>query len=316
MITAFILAVAPALAGDATWTAPKVFIEGRPFKVHVEVTVPKSGSVRASLLEASAFQIDGKALAEPKNKEELKLDAGSVVKLDIDLSETIAASKAYGKHDFKLAYPGADEKPIDVRVYSLAAAKGLEFMDEKKTTVADLAKYAVLFETNRGNMVFEFWPDVAPGHVRNFLDLSYSGFYNGVLFHRVGAGFMIQGGDPLTKSSDNTKWGTGSGPRMLKHEFSSKKHVRGVLSMARGGGGTPAQDEKMWDSASCQFFVMDGPNPGLDGKYSAFGMLVDGFDTLDKIVSSPGARIDSGTVRPNEPQKILSATVLRVPDAK
>jgi len=320
MIPAFILlAIAPSFApaADATWSAPKVFVEGRPYKVHVELTVPKSGTVRAAMFEAGAFQIDGKPIAESKNKEELKLEAGSVMKLDLDLADAITSSKAYGKHDFKLGYPGADEKPVDVRVFVVAPPKGLEFMDEKKTPVAELAKYDVLIETNRGNMVVEFWPDVAPGHVRNFLDLSYTGFYNGVLFHRVGAGFMIQGGDPNTRSADTTKWGTGGGPRpSLKHEFSAKKHVRGVLSMARGGGATPAQDEKMWDSASCQFFVMDGPNPGLDGKYSAFGMLVDGFDTLDKIVNSPGSRIDAGTVRPNEPQKILSATVLRAPESK
>lgn len=326
MITSFILALAPFSSltfplayvpvGDATWSAPKVFVEGRPYKVHVELTVPKNGAVKGSLFEAGAFHIDGKPIAEVKNKSDLELEAGSVVKLDLDLTEAIMASHAYAKHDFKLDYPGADGKPIEVRVLALAPAKGLEFMDEKKMPAAELAKYDVLLETNRGNMVVEFWPDTAPGHVRNFLDLSYTGFYNGILFHRVGAGFMIQGGDPSTKSADSSKWGTGSGPRMLKHEFSAKKHVRGVLSMARGGGGTPAQDEKMWDSASSQFFIMDGPNPGLDGKYSAFGMLIDGFDTLDKIVNAPGARGPDGTIRPNEPQKILSATVLRSPDVK
>jgi cyclophilin family peptidyl-prolyl cis-trans isomerase len=103
---------------------------------------------------------------------------------------------------------------------------------------------------------------------------------------------------------------------MVKHEFNAKKHVRGVLSMARGGGSTPKEDEKFWDSASSQFFIMDGPNPALDGKYSAFGMLVDGFEALEKIANSPGKAGQDGTIRPAEPQKILSATVVRAPAKK
>ncbi len=103
---------------------------------------------------------------------------------------------------------------------------------------------------------------------------------------------------------------------MLKHEFSAKKHVRGVLSMARGGGRTPAEDEKMWDSASSQFFIMDASVPGLDGKYSAFGNLVEGFDALDRIVKAPGTPGQDGTMRPNEPQKILKAFVVRVAGEK
>ncbi|MBK7875407.1 MAG: peptidylprolyl isomerase [Planctomycetes bacterium] len=160
---------------------------------------------------------------------------------------------------------------------------------------AELAKYHVILQTNRGDMEVEFWPETAPNHVRNFLDLCYTGFYNGLTFHRVIPGFMIQGGDP-------TGTGTGNGPRSLKAEFSRDpkyKHVAGVLSMAR------SQNP---DSASCQFFVMHGTSPHLDGQYSAFGKLVSGLDAVEKIVNSKKGSGD----KPIEPQTIVKATVIQV----
>jgi peptidyl-prolyl cis-trans isomerase B (cyclophilin B) len=142
-------------------------------------------------------------------------------------------------------------------------------------------------------MVLEFWPETAPGHVRNFLDLCATGFYDGLTFHRVIPGFMIQGGDP-------TGTGTGNGPRSLKAEFSTEpeyKHVPGVLSMARST--SP-------DSASCQFFVMHQSNTGLDGQYSAFGKCVDGLEVVDRIVNTPRGPRDN----PLTKQYIKSATVI------
>lgn len=300
MITA-ILALVSAAGVEATWSAPKVFVEGRPYKAHVEITVPKSGSIPSWMFEAGAFSIDGKAIAERKNKDTLALEAGSVVRLDIDLTEAIAGSKAFAKHDFKLVFEGADVKPIDVRAF-VPIQKGVEFMDEKKVPTDTLAKYAVLFETNAGTLALEFWPDVAPKHVRNFLDLAASGFYDGTHFHRVMPGFMIQGGDPNTKNAKQTStWGTGEGPRKLTAEFNAKKHVRGVLSMARGDAP---------NSASCQFFIVQAASPALDGNYTAFGMLLDGFDALDKIAEAPGAPLPEGGARPNEPQKLAKAIVV------
>lgn len=312
MITAVLMLVAaPVLAADsafvatapveATWTAPKVLVEGHPYRVHVEILVPKSGSVPAWIFEPSAFQVDGKPIAERKNKEELKLEAGSTVSLDIDLSEPIASSKAFAKHDFKLGYDGGDIKPIEVRVFA-PAGKGLEFLDEKKTPAEALSKYYVLLETSAGSMTLELWPDVAKGHVRNFLDLAYTGFYDGTLFHRVLPGFMIQGGDPTTKDpKQRATWGMGEGPRKLTAEFNPKKHVRGVLSMARGD---PV------NSASSQFFIVQAPSPSLDGKYTGFGLLIDGFEALDKIVNAPGAPLAAGGVCPNDSQTIKKVTVL------
>jgi len=148
-------------------------------------------------------------------------------------------------------------------------------------------------ETTEGTMTVEFWPDVAPGHVKNFIDLSKQGFYNGLIFHRVIPGFMIQGGCPQGT-------GTGSnGNTRLKAEFNrrpDRKHTRGVLSMARSGDP---------DSASCQFFIMHQDSPHLDGQYSAFGKVTSGIETVDKIVASPKGPND----RPKNPPKIVKITV-------
>src|SRR5438093_11371403 len=106
-----------------------------------------------------------------------------------------------------------------------------EKKDEKKTVNTN--EVAVL-TTSEGTMVLEFWPDVAPGHVENFKKLARKGFYDGTAFHRVIKGFMIQGGDPLTKDDKNdARWGTGDPGYKIKAEFNDRPHVRGVLSMAR-----------------------------------------------------------------------------------
>ncbi len=148
-------------------------------------------------------------------------------------------------------------------------------------------------ETTVGSMTVEFWPDVAPGHVKNFIELAKKGFYNGLIFHRVIPGFMIQGGCP-------TGTGTGSnGNVRLKAEFNNRpdrKHSRGVLSMARSNDP---------DSASCQFFVMHADSPHLDGKYSAFGKVTSGIETVDKITDLPTGAND----RPKNPPKIVKITV-------
>ncbi|MCA8981285.1 MAG: peptidylprolyl isomerase [Planctomycetes bacterium] len=168
--------------------------------------------------------------------------------------------------------------------------------------VDQLEKYWVVIVTNQGSMIAEFWPDVAPNHVRNFLDLSYTKFYDGLKFHRVVAGFMIQSGCPLGT-------GTGSGPRHLNAEFSQKRHVRGVLSAARLGNDI--------NSATSQFFVVHGTAPGLDGKYSAFGKLVKGEDVLDKIATCKVQRSPSGEPsQPVEPQLLLRAVVVKAPAEK
>ncbi len=135
---------------------------------------------------------------------------------------------------------------------------------------------SVTVETKFGKIVFKLLPDLAPETVRSFEKLSKSGFYDGTLFHRVIPGFMIQGGDPNTKSPDKSKWGSGGPGYMLKAEFNSKSHLRGVVSMAR------AMDP---DSAGSQFFIVTSDSTFLDRQYTAFGEVIEGIEVADKIVN-------------------------------
>ena len=135
-----------------------------------------------------------------------------------------------------------------------------------------------VIETSLGNIEFELLEDAAPGHVQNFKDLANSDFYNGTTFHRVIPGFMVQGGDPNTKSDDRSSHGMGGPGHTIKAEFNDEPHVRGVVSMAR------SQDP---DSAGSQFFVVVKDSDFLDGQYTAFGRVISGMDVADKIVDSP-----------------------------
>lgn len=154
----------------------------------------------------------------------------------------------------------------------------------------------VTFEMeNGGKMVAELYPEVAPNTVNNFISLVQSGFYNGLIFHRVIPGFMIQGGCPNGN-------GMGGPGYSIKGEFSQNGvkndlvHDRGVLSMAR------AMDP---DSAGSQFFIMVEKAPHLDGQYAAFGKVIEGMDVADAIVS---AKTDWND-RPREDQRMKSVTV-------
>jgi len=127
-----------------------------------------------------------------------------------------------------------------------------------------------------GEIVLRFFPDVAPGHVKNFVKLSKEGFYNGTTFHRIIPGFMIQGGDPNSKSPDRASHGMGGPGYKVKAEFNSKPHKRGIVSMAR------ANDP---DSAGSQFFICVADANFLDWQYTVFGEVMSGMDVADKVVS-------------------------------
>jgi len=136
-----------------------------------------------------------------------------------------------------------------------------------------------VIQTSEGNMVLEFWPDVAPKTVENFKTLAKKGFYDGTCFHRVIKGFMIQGGDPFTKDpSKEELWGTGDPGYKIKAEFNDRSHVRGVISMARSN---------QPDSAGCQFFICHGDPTFLDRQYTTFGKLIKGDDVLERIATTP-----------------------------
>lgn len=127
-----------------------------------------------------------------------------------------------------------------------------------------------------GDIVLKFFPDVAPGHVKNFTDLAKKGFYNGTTFHRVIPGFMIQGGDPNSKNPDRSMHGMGGPGHKVKAEFNSKPHKRGIVSMARSNDP---------DSAGSQFFICVADANFLDWQYTVFAEVVSGMDVADKVVS-------------------------------
>lgn len=153
----------------------------------------------------------------------------------------------------------------------------------------------VTFETTAGTITAELYPEIAPNTVNNFISLINKGFYDGLIFHRVIKGFMIQGGDP-----DGV--GTGGPGYSIKGEFAingvenNLKHTSGVLSMARS---------MMPDSAGSQFFIMHKDAPHLDGQYAAFGKVTDGMDTVNAIAETETDYSDA----PLEPQMIIKVTV-------
>ena len=144
--------------------------------------------------------------------------------------------------------------------------------------MGDLKDVRAVIETKYGEMEIKFFPDVAPGHVENFITLAKKGFYDGTIFHRVIPGFMIQGGDPITKGPDKFTYGMGGPGYTIKAEFSKLPHKRGALSMAR------SQDP---DSAGSQFFIVVRDSNYLDGQYTVFGEVASGMDVAEKIVSLP-----------------------------
>ena len=166
----------------------------------------------------------------------------------------------------------------------------------------DLATLEAVIGTDKGEMVMGFFAEKAPGHVRNFLDLAQKGFYDGLAFHRIMKGFMIQGGCPNTREGVSGIPGTGGPGYQIPAEFNDEQHVRGALSMARSANP---------DSAGSQFFVVHAEHAqALDEQYTVFGKLKDGFDVLDTIAST---EVDFGNYGerslPKDRIELLSVTV-------
>jgi peptidyl-prolyl cis-trans isomerase B (cyclophilin B) len=178
-------------------------------------------------------------------------------------------------------------------VYAPIKEYSQEEIDEMKSK-------AVQITMNGGTFLIEFFPEDAPNTVHNFLKLVESGYYDGIVFHRIIPGFMIQTGDPNTKDpdSDRETWGQGGPGYQIKEEFNTIQHDRGIVSMARSNHP---------DSAGSQFFIMLEDSPHLDGQYTAFGRLIPGipssFHTLDLIE-------DLGTDASDRPTNLLESTIL------
>ena len=180
--------------------------------------------------------------------------------------------------------------------------------NREETSVDKNHPVATITMKDGGRIELELYPETAPESVKNFISLANSGFYDGLIFHRVIMGFMIQGGDPLGK-------GTGGPGYSIKGEFAANgvsndiRHVRGVISMARAAS---------YDSAGSQFFIMHQDAAYLDGQYAAFGRVISGMDVVDKIAKTTtdsrdepykdqvmeSVRVETWGVEYGEPQKL------------
>ena len=195
-------------------------------------------------------------------------------------------------------------------LFSILFACALSAVTLLPTSARAADKEVAVLKTSQGEMVIEFWPDVAPNTVANFIKLAKSGFYDGTAFHRIIDGFMIQGGDPLTKDpAMEARWGTGHADQRIKAEFNDRNHEFGVISMARGGDP---------NSASSQFFICLAPKDDdhmqyLNGKYTAFGKLIKGEDTLRKLGKTPVGPSPGGGENSRPTSRVALESVKIVP---
>ena len=285
----------------------RFFEVGRPARVRV--TLANEG--KASLLTDNAVLFgvgitatgaDGVAkpvtesLVPANCKQPLLLPSGASVAATIDLASLLPTLfEKRGKVSVKCAVAGVESAPLEFMIHP------------------DWRGGRAVIETSHGAMELEFFPERAPTTVANFLELAETGFYDGLTFHRVVKGFMVQGGCP---NGD----GTGDGPSLIPLEAGrgadALKHERGTISMAHKADP---------NSGSCQFFLCHRAQPALDGNYAAFGRIVDGGDgagglaTLDKIAEVPCAMVPGGPdPGPSRPKEKVTITKVRLvaPDAK
>jgi peptidyl-prolyl cis-trans isomerase B (cyclophilin B) len=159
-----------------------------------------------------------------------------------------------------------------------------------------MAETRAVIETKFGAVELKFFPDLAPKHTNNFIELAKKGFYDNTTFHRVIPGFMIQGGDPNSRNPDKSSHGMGGPGHTVKAEFSEKPHKRGILSMARSANP---------DSAGSQFFICVKDSSFLDRQYTVFGEVVSGMDVVDQIVCQPRDARDNPDERVEMTVKII-----------
>ena len=192
--------------------------------------------------------------------------------------------------------------PLFVLIFSISPQVFAEYEDT-----------IVVLETDSGRLIMEFFPDVAPNHVENFVTLAEDGFYTGTIFHRIIEGFMIQGGDPKTADPNYSmsEWGTGDPGYKIDAEFNNIEHKRGIVSMARSADP---------NSAGSQFFIVHKDSNFLDGQYTVFGRILtdESFETLDRIATmdtSPNDRpMDAWKVIVNNVQVLERSELSNLPE--
>lgn len=247
-------------------TIPSLFLESEPFVVSLEITATGDSPVDlpAWMLTPAAWSASRKALQRRPKKASVPLQPGQILTVTLDLAPLIQ-ERFSSPTDFSLAVEGAKDTKQDV-IWLGAPEADIDYSTLSGKLLED---YQVVLFTSGGPIWVELWPDVAPNHVRNFLDLCDSGFYEGSPFHRVIPGFMAQAG----RSKDEKP-----APRKVQAEFNSRRHVAGVLSAARLGNDM--------DSAESEFFIVHRTSPHLDGTYSAFGQVLTGMEAVEAIVDT------------------------------
>lgn len=248
-----------------TVSMPSVYIEGQPFVASVTFGAggaKVAGEIPVHLFGPAGWLMDSKVLERRSGEGAVTLRPGQEISTSIDLAPLIEARLDGDDRDFRFGFAEGNAAQVDVIHLALPPA-GLDFIELPREQLDD---YQVVFDTDAGLIWMELWPDVAPAHVRNFLDLCASGFYDGLEFHRVMPGFMVQGGRAREGEP---------APRTLEAEFSTRPHEAGVLSAAR-----LANDI---NSATSEFFIIHQASPQLDGKYSAFGKVILGMDAVDEL---------------------------------
>ncbi len=192
-------------------------------------------------------------------------------------------------------------KPATIDTVKLEKISKIEAPDNQMPKSDEVA---IIDVDGFGRIVLGFFPEKAPNHVKNFIDLAKSGFYNGTTFHRIIPGFMIQGGDPNTKDDDPSNDGMGGPSTRVNAEFNDLKHLAGTLSMAR------SQDP---NSAGSQFFICHKAAPFLDHQYTIFGQVLSGMEVVDKIVNAPRGSNDNpfATNSPKRQKIAMKVTIAK-----
>lgn len=278
-------------------TAPTLYVEGEPFEVvlRVEADADKDTLVASDALTPASWLVDGKPLTRRGGDASLRLLPGQALETTLDLAPLLADRMGDDLRDFRVEYSEGGE-PVEVIFLGLPES-GIDFMALPEE---QLTNYQVVLETSNGPVWIELWPDVAPNHVRNFLDLCASGFYDGSPFHRVIPAFMVQGG----RAKDGS-----AAPRKVNAEFSQRPHEAGVLSAARLGTDI--------NSASSEFFIVHQASRHLDGSYSAFGKVISGMDAVNGIVDGVSVhyKLIEGLMRARLPLNPRDQRVATVRDA-
>lgn len=267
-------------------SAPNLYIEGEPYFVSVTITAEDKfdAEIPAWLLTPAAWLVDSKPLVRREEDAKLSLLAGQSISTVINLAGAIHQRFEGDARDFRISFAEGNGEPTDVIFLGLPE-RGIKFEELPKEQLED---YHVVLETSAGRIWLELWPEVAPNHVRNFLDLCATGFYDGSPFHRAIPTFMVQAG----RAKDGS-----AAPRKLVNEFSSRAHAAGVLSAARLDGDI--------NSATSEFFIVHQASRHLDGQYTAFGKVIEGMNSVENVVKAVEAhysllrKLKNGGVRIN-----------------